>query len=154
MIRIDAKIDADQAIDAFKAARRDISRRARSGTKRAGEQTILPRGRRGVGGHTPVSPSQLIVKTTSTTGFLTVAGKKQGRIVGLLNYGGTVSAPIVPKKKKAVSFGGVVVSQVTAPRHYRGLHFLEKARDEGLEEFGQALLPNILAAFEPLSHNP
>lgn len=154
MIRIDAKIDADQATDAFKAARRDIYRRQRSGTKRAGEQTILPRGRREMAGHTPVGVSQLVVKTTSTTGFLTVANKKQGRIVGLLNFGGTVKAPLVPKRKKAIAFGNVVVAEVDTPRHYRGLHFLEKARDEGLQEFGEALLPALLEAFNPLDHTP
>lgn len=154
MIRVDAVIDADRATDAFKTARRDIGRRARSGTKRAGEQTILPRGQRSMSAKTPIAPSQLIVKTTTTDGYLTVQGRKQDRVVGLLNFGGTIQAPIKPKKKKALSFGGVVVAQVSKARRYDGAHFLEKARDEGLDEFGMALLPQIMLAFEPLEHTP
>lgn len=154
MIRIDAKIDADQATDAFKHARRDMYRRARSGTKKAGEQTILPKAKRGMSGKTPVSTQQLVVKTTGTTGYLTVQNQKKSRIVGLLNFGGTVEGPIEPRNRKAISFGGVVVSQVNTARRYRGAHFLEQARDEGIEAFGLALLPSLLLAFEPLDHTP
>jgi hypothetical protein len=182
VIRIEATVDADQATDAFKHARRDIYRRTKSGIKHAGERTILPKARRGVTRRTPVVASQLIVKTTTTDGYLTARTVKQGRKIGLLNFGGTVDAPIVPKAaqkkiaatgtrggaykgeiggrkfnfrgKRAIAFGGIVVSQVNKARRYRGSHFLEKARDEGLEEFGQALLPSILMAFEPLEHTP
>jgi hypothetical protein len=154
VIRIEATVDAEQATDAFKHARRDIYRRAKSGIKAAGERTILLRARAGMRSKSPVVSSQLVVKTTARDGYLTAKSAKQGRIVGLLNYGGTVKDPIVPKDKKALAFAGIVVSQVNRQRRYRGSHFLEKARDEGLDEFGAALLPEILLAFEPLDHTP
>jgi hypothetical protein len=154
VIRITATVDADQATDAFKHARRDIYRRAKSGIKHAGERTILPKARRGMTANTPVVASQLVVKTTASDGYLTASRAKEGRKIGLLNFGGQVREPILPKDKKALSFGGIVVSQVNRARRYRGSHFLEKARDEGLQEFGQALLPEILLAFEPLEHSP
>ena len=160
MIRIEATVDADQATDAFKRARRDIYKRTRSGMKHAGERTILPKARRGMTGKTPVVASQLVVKTTAQDAFLTARSVKEGRKVGLLNYGGELDDPSVPKRArskaksprgpKALAFGGIVVSQVSKARRFRGSHFLEKARDEGLDEFGQALLPEILLAFEPL----
>lgn len=154
MIKIEATIDADQASDAFKRARRDVYRRTKSGIKHAGERTILPKARRGMTGKTPVVASQLIVKALASDGYLTVRTTKEGRKVGLLNFGGEVKAPIVPTDKKAIAFGGIVVSQVNKARRYRGAHFLEKARDEGLDDFGQALLGDILLAFAPLDHTP
>lgn len=154
MIRIEATVDADQATDAFKRARRDIYRRTKRGIKAAGERTILPKARRGMAGKAPVAASQLVVKALASDGYLTVASKREGRKVGLLNFGGQVREPIVPKDKKALAFGGIVVSQVNRTRRYRGSHFLEKARDEGLQEFGQALLPEILLAFQPLEIHP
>ena len=154
MIRIEATVDADQATDAFKRARRDIYKRAKSGIKRAGERTILPRARAGMRSKAPVVASQLVVKTTASDGYLTAKSVKEGRKLGLLNYGGTVREPILPTRKRALSFNGIVVSQVNTVRRYRGSHFLEEARDAGLEEFGEALLPSILLAFEPLEHRP
>ena len=152
MIRIEATVDADQATDAFKRARRDIYKRAKSGIKRAGERTILPRARRGMAGKAPVVSSQLVVKTTAR--YLTAKSVKEGRKLGLLNFGGTVREPILPTHKRALAFNGIVVSQVNTVRRYRGAHFLEEARDAGLEEFGEVLLPSILMAFEPLEVSP
>lgn len=154
MIRIDVKVDADQATDAFKRARRDMSRRARSGMKRAGEQTILPLARSAVAQKTPVQPGKLVVKTTTTFAYMTATNVKEGRKIGLLNYGGTVRPPIEPRKRKALAFNGVVVSRVNTVRRYRAQHFLEDARDRKLDEFGQALLPELLLAFTPLEHSP
>lgn len=154
-IRIDAKITgADKTSDEFRQARREIYRRTRSGIKDAGERAILPGARSGAQHHTPVVSTQIVVKTTASTGYLTVASKKGGRIVGLLNFGGEVRGPIRPKKKKAVAFGGVVVSQVATARHYDGSHFLEEARDRGLPMFSQILLERLMVAFDPLEHTP
>ena len=154
MIKVTATIDADEATDAFKRARRDIYRRTKHGLKAAGEKSILPRARRAVTSETPVAASQIIVKTTSRDGYITARTVKEGRKVGLLNFGGVVKAPIEPKDKKAIAFAGVVVSQVNRARRYHGEHFLDRARDEGLDEFGAALLPEIMLAFEPLEHSP
>lgn len=154
MIVIAASVDADRAVETFKRARRDIYTRARSGMKRAAEKAVLPRARREVGTETPVPPGQLVVKTTTTYAYLTASSVKQGRKIGLLNYGGTVRQPIRPRRRRALSFAGVVVSQVNTARRYRGEHFLEDAVEAQRDEFGQALLPEILAAFEPLEHRP
>lgn len=155
LIRVTATIEgADKTSDEFKQARREIYRRARRGIKDAGEQAILPKARRGTEVHSPVAGTQIVVKTTASDGYLTAATKKGGRIVGLLNFGGTVRGPIRPKKKQAVAFGGVVVAQVKTARRYTGEHFLEQARDEGFPLYSQILLERIMVAFDPLEHTP
>ena len=154
---ISARIEgADRTSDEFKRARREVYRRARRGIKAAGEKSILPHARRETTQHSPVAAGQVIVKTTTGDGFLTAQTVKQGRKLGLLNYGGTVRDPIKPKRKKqAVAFGGVVVAQVNTARVYHGTHFLEKARDEGFPEYERLLLTEVMRAFDPdFEHTP
>lgn len=163
MIRITAKISgADRTSETFKRARRDVYQRARRGMKRAGEKTILPFARRVTDAKSPVAPSALVVKTTGTYAFLTCKTRKQGRILGYLNYGGTLTAPIIPRGrrlasgrgKKAIAFGGVVVSQVSTARKHQGQRFLERARDAGFPAYEQTLLAEIMQAFDPIEHSP
>lgn len=153
---------ADRTADEFKQARRDVYRRARTGIKRAGERAILPRARRGTAAGSPVDAGQVVVKTTGSYGYLTCRTVKAGRIVGLLNFGGTVAGPIIPRGrrlksgrgKKAIAFGGIVVSQVTTARKFHGKHFLERARDAGFPLYEQVLLEEVMSAFDPLDHAP
>lgn len=153
---------ADRTSAEFKQARREVYRRARTGIKRAGERAILPRARAAAGGRTPVDSGQIIVKTTSSHGYLTCRSVKAGRVVGLLNFGGTVRAPIIPRGrrlksgrgKKAIAFGGIVVSQVNTARRFRGSHFLERARDAGFPMYEQVLLTEVMRAFDPIEHTP
>lgn len=153
---------ADRTSQEFKEARREVYRRARTGIKRAGERAILPRARSATAGASPVAGGQVVVKTTSSHGYLTCRTVKAGRIVGLLNFGGTVAGPIIPRGrrlksgrgKKAIAFGGVVVSQVNTARRYRGKHFLEQARDAGFPLYERVLLEEVMRAFDPLDHTP
>lgn len=162
MISVDAKIEGVDRTEAqFAQARREIYRKTRTGMKRAGERTILPAARRGTSAHTPVASTQVVVKTTGSYAYLTVATKKAGRIVGYLNFGGRLD-PVKPRKGRrgqgghapAVSFGGVVVAQTLRKRRHRGSHFLEEARDRHLDEFGERMLVDLMAAFDPLDHTP
>lgn len=154
-LRIDVKITgADKASDEFKQARREIYRRTKSGMKDAGERAFLPHARAGAQQHTPLASSQVIVKTTATNGYITFANKKSKAIGGLLNFGGNVKKPIMPDKKKALKFGGIVVSQVNTARRYKGTHFLEDAREAGFPMFSQILLERVMVAFDGLDHTP
>ena len=163
MIRIRATITgADKTSDTFKKARRDVYRRARTGMKRAGERAILPFARSSTEAKSPVPGSGVVVKTTGTYAYLTARTRKQGRILGYLNFGGTLSAPIVPRGrrlksgrgKKAIAYGGIVVSQVNTARKHAGSHFLERARDAGFPMYETVLLDEIMDAFDPLEHQP
>lgn len=153
---------ADRTSDAFKQARRDVYRRARAGIKRAGERAILPGARRGTAAGSPIDAGQVVVKTTGSYGYLTCRTVKAGRVVGLLNFGGTLTDPIIPRGrrlksgrgKKAIAFGGIVVSQVTTARKYDGKHFLERARDAGFPVYERVLLEEVMRAFDPVEHAP
>lgn len=153
---------ADRTSATFKEARRDIYRRAKRGIKAAGERAILPRARAATGKASPIAGSQVVVKTTSSYGYLTCRTVKAGRIVGLLNFGGTVSEPIIPRGrrlksgrgKKAIAFGGIVVSQVTTARHYGAKGFLERARDAGFPLYTEILTGEVMRAFDGLEHQP
>jgi hypothetical protein len=154
-IRVTATISGvDSTTAEFKQARREVYRRTQRGIKQAGEKAILPHARRETASDSPTDPGQIVVKTTSQYGYLTTRTKKAGRIVGLLNFGGILHAPVVPKKKQAVAFGGVVVAKVTSPRHYKGKHFLEKSIIQGLPMYTTVLLKEIMHAFDGLEHTP
>jgi hypothetical protein len=164
MIRVYATIEgAERTSDEFKQARREVNIRTRSGVKRAGERAILPFGRRETRTHTPVDPNLLIVKTTSSGGYMTLRTRKANRIVGLLNYGGKLG-PVRPKKTRkrskrnsnhaaAIKIGGGFFA-ATGPRQYKAGLFLERARDHGFPRYREILLTEVMQAFDPLDHTP
>lgn len=169
MIRVQARIEGvEKTSDEFKEARKDIYRRTKRGLKEAGERTILPIARRSTERETPRDGGDVVVKTTASYAYLTCRTKKAGRIVGLLNFGGTLRDPIQPRVRAgvprrargdkrrpgAVKFGNVIVARVERPRRYTGAHFLERARDQGMDEYGRVLLVDLMHAFDGLEHTP
>jgi hypothetical protein len=137
-VRVQVKIDADKASDDFKAARKQVDRRLREGLKTAGEKVALPEAKR----RAPVkSRARDAVLTTSLAG-------KRARYVGLLEWGGTVRAPIEPSKKKALVVNGQPVARVAGPRHYKARHFLSGAVEAKQPQIEQALLDETMKAFD------
>lgn len=154
-IQITAKVDAARTTQTFKRARRDIDRRKKTGLRRAGERATLPAARRAARREAGPAGEALEVKARSSHAFLTGRTLRQGRIIGLHNFGGVVRAPIKPRRgKRAVVVGGQPVAQVTTPRVYRAKHFLEHAVDQTLPAFEQVLLTEVMKAFNPLDHTP
>lgn len=155
-IRIDVQI-VDAAGPELKAASRKIVAATRRGIKTAGEKAILPHARHVIDERTPVSPGQLVVKTTTRDGYLTVTRRKDARKVGYLNYGGKLKA-VEPKKRKAIAFKGkdgrTVIVRRTAVRKHEGGRFLEKAVEDRFPQYRDILLEEIMAVFGDLEHTP
>lgn len=159
MIRIHAHVDARQVTEVFRKARREINARTRQGMVKAGEETVLPRAKT-LAGNLRVNrrsvAGSLIVRATARSAYLGSQLRGQNnRTVGLQNYGGTVTTPILPKRgKQAILVNGSPRARVTTPRHYTGRRFLNRAVEERIDEYGTALLPHTLRAFDGLPHTP
>ncbi len=84
--------------------------------------------------------------------YIGTRGPRQGdRIVGLLNYGGVVSAPIYPKDAKALKLPWGYRGAVTKPRIYRGKGFIQRGilnAKPGLED---AVLEEVMDSFGDLA---
>jgi hypothetical protein len=149
-----AKVDDDASPVLRKAARRELGRHVKTGLRRAAERAVLPSARRRAVQHAGAAGAALIVRSRASSAYLTCRSARQGRIVGLLNFGGTVRTPIRPKKGQAVVVNGQPVAQVTTPRVYHGAHFLERSVAETFPAFERILLTEVLKAFDPMQHQP
>lgn len=86
----------------------------------------------------PTRMKRTWVARSNTNGawITTVLRGKGRRIIGLLNFGGTVRTTIRPKNVKALHFGnGEFAASVSTPRHYKGKRFVEKAVNLQLRAF-------------------
>lgn len=121
--------------------RRTYFRAIRGGVKDAAETHIVPRIRAHAA---PTALRGLVrVSTTSRGGdfwmkFTNVGGRK-GRILGLQNFGGNLTRPVMPRKKKALRtpFGPKAV--VRGKAHVTGKHFYERGIDAGLPSYNRDL---------------
>ncbi len=131
----------DSATPALRSFNKDVRRLVRDIEADVARHVVLPHAK-------TIAPS--VVRASLATGATmrgawlgtTARGQKRA-IVGLLNWGGTVRTPIIPKKRMAVRFpvGSryIFASRIDTPRHYKGQHFMEKAVDRALPEFTRRL---------------
>ena len=153
-MQIRVKIDAERVSAEFKQASRDIRQRTKAGLLEGAKRAALPRVR--AGAPSIVDPV-LTARATTKSAYITTQGRKvQDRITGLLNFGGTVTTKIAPKKKQALALRGlgVVVAAVDTPRRYRGSHFIEKGVDAARPEIERTTLVEVMKAFDGLQHSP
>ena len=146
MIRIGrARVAETQA--ALKKARRELRKVGNDTIRQVVDRRIVPT----ANGLAP-SPAKgtMVGGGTSRGAYLTTRARGTTRaIVVLTNWGGTVKAPIRPKRKKALSFGGNhPVSIVTTPRHYTGSHWMERAVRLNLGSVRIALARELPAAIQ------
>lgn len=157
-IRVNVKVDAAKATEEFKQARRDINSRLKAAMERAGKRVVLPEAKRRVGGLRVEGvsvASSLVIRARSTTAFLTTSLRgRKARAVGLMEYGGTVHSPVLPKKKKAVVVNGQPIAAMTTPRHYRPRLFLTTAVHSNLPKTERVILEEVMHAFDGLPHTP
>jgi hypothetical protein len=155
-IRVGVKVDAARASEEFRQIRRDANQNMRQALRIAGEKDILPRAKIRAGGLAVTSPtgaktrtaSTLTVKPRAREAILTTSvGGKTGRAVGLQEFGGDVSTTILPRKKKALTVNGDVVSSVSGTRHYHPHRFMLGAVDTGLDAFTRTLLRETMRLF-------
>lgn len=132
-MRITVKVDDDAVVAGLRAQRRAIRQDVKEMTLAAATATVLPTTKR-------LAPrivrSNLIARSTTSGAYLsTKARGRERRIVGLLNFGGTVRTPIRPVKGRALKIGDRFVASVTSPRTYRPKAFMEKSVQANLGRF-------------------
>lgn len=158
LVHVGVKVDAAKATAEFKQARREINTRLKAAMEKAGKRVVLPEAKRRTAGlrveGVSVS-SALVIRARSTTAFLTTSLRgKKARAVGLMEYGGTVHTPVLPKKKKAVLVNGMPIAAMTTPRHYRGRHMLAFSVEAKLPQTERVILEEVMRAFDGLEHHP
>ena len=125
-MKITVRVRSREAQAAFKAARKEIRRDVADICEDHGRRRVLPKAKQ-------LAPRKaagfLIIHRSATRVRLkTNASGMNKRMVGYMNFGGAITTPITPKKKKALRLrDGTFVMSVTKPRRSPGLHFMEKA---------------------------
>jgi hypothetical protein len=100
-MRFSAHIDAGRTTEEFRSARVQINQRVRTGIQNCVERIALPRVRAFAKAPAEVRAA-LIARATGTSGYITTGGsRKLDRILGLLNFGGTVRGTIRPKQGRS-----------------------------------------------------
>lgn len=122
---ITIEVKSEEVMAGLRAQRRAIGQDIKRLTGSAAKDQVLPYTK-------AIAPSitrgNLDSRSTTRGAYLTVKGRGQRRaIAALLNFGGTIRTPIVPKRKKALHWGNVYTAKVTAPRKIAGKHFLERS---------------------------
>lgn len=135
LFRITYRASTDEARARTKALRKNIGKDARKIMRASAQRRIVPRVER----RAP-SPAKGTIVARGTVSSVYVTTKARGhrrRIIGLLEYGGTVRAWIRPGPgKKAVAFRGrdgqmVFVAAVKGPRTYKPKHFIKRGVEAG-----------------------
>lgn len=151
------KVNAAQAVEDLRLARKEIDPFIREGLKAAGERIVLPSAKILAGnlavtdkdGNKTTIASTLEVKARARDAVLVSSLKgKLNRAVGLLEFGGDVMTDIYPKVKEALVVNGQPVASVTTPRHYEGHGFLTGAVDSNIDAFADELLAHEMRAFD------
>jgi hypothetical protein len=133
--RITYRARTDTARARTRRLRKAIGKDARQIMHASAERRIVPLAERRA--PSPARGTIVARATTRSVYITTKARGKRRRIVGLLEFGGTVRAWIRPGPgKKAIAFPGrggetVFVAVVKGPRTYRPQHFMRDAVERG-----------------------
>jgi hypothetical protein len=155
-VQVRAQIHAEKASLQFKRARKELNGRMRTALLEAGETEALPAARIAASRYkisgVPID-STLVIRATSRGAYLTTRLRGMfARAVGLLEYGGTVSTPLVPKGGGSGHFpigGGEFRSTITGPRTYQPRLFLSGAVQSRRRRIELAVRDRLLDAFTP-----
>jgi hypothetical protein len=142
----------DRTAREFKEVRRRVARELADVEARAAEQDRAARRpsarRTGTRSTASRSAAHLVVRRRArgpelTTNFRGI----RARAAGLIEHGGTVKTPILPKKAKALNINGSPRAAVRTARHYRAHRFLQDSVDEQLHMFGEHVRDAIVDFF-------
>jgi hypothetical protein len=99
-----------------------------------GRARVLPTARRLA--PSIVSQHLIVRRSTARVRLTTNARGMNRRILGYLNFGGTIRTTLKPTgRRKAIRMpDGRFVAQIRTPRSFQGLHFMEQARDQHVRE--------------------
>lgn len=124
-MRFTVKVEDDELLRQLRDSRREMNATVKNALVEAARKSALPLAKRAA--PRKFAPA-ITVKASARDAYITTQGPRLiGRIVGLLEFGGTVRTPIVPQQAKALSFGGRFVARVDTPRRYQGKAFLQTA---------------------------
>lgn len=132
---VSIRVDDDETVRALRDIRRDINRTAIRATERAGRKAVLPLA---IFLAPAFARSQMTIKADTRRVRLQVKtrSRKKRAIFAVANFGGTIRAPIVPRKAKALRLAnGDYTMRVTGPRRIRGKHWMERAVAKGRRRF-------------------
>lgn len=155
-VQVRAAIHSEKASLQFKEARKELNKRMRDALVAAGETYALPAARAASAKYkvdgVPVAGT-LVIRGTSRGAYLTTRLRGMfARAVGLLEHGGTVNTKIEPKDGGAGHFpvgGGEFRSTITGPRTYQPRLFLSGAVQSRRGRIEEAIVDEMLEAFEP-----
>ena len=155
-LQVSVKVDAERTSREFKDARRDLNRRLRAALKQAAERKALPAARAVAWGF--VAPL-LTVRATSRSAYITARGPRRlGRAAGLLEFGGVRRDTIrvrEPGPGSGLFVGdGLFRATVTGPRTYRPSYRMTTAVHARRSAIEQAILEEVMQAFDPIPHTP
>jgi len=125
-VKVTTKVESEAVVRRLQAQRRAMGQDVKRLGKNAAEARVLPTARAAAPG-TRIAATLFVRSTTRRVYLSTRARGQLRRVVGLLEFGGTVRTPIVPRKAQALHFGGRFASRVTTPRHYRARAFMRGA---------------------------
>ncbi len=141
----------DDAKPVLRRVRRNVRERTAKTVRGLGERVVLPTARRR--GRLGPFTSALVVKARGTTAYLTGVNAKQGRKIGLLEFGGVRRDVIRPKRgHRAVMTPMGPRAGVFAPRRYKRRGLITRAVEETFPRFERELGNAILDEFDPLEH--
>ena len=129
------RVDDREVLAGLRAQRRAIRQDIKRITLDAAKREVLPVAR------ASAAPSRLrktiIARSTTSGAYLGTSARGTDRAtIGLLNFGGTVTTPIRPRRAKALRIGpGLFRASVTGPRRYRAKGFLERSVQMRLGQF-------------------
>ena len=141
----------DKADRAFRDVRRRVARELAGVEKKAAETTVLPAAKAHAGGlriDGQAIPGRLVITRSRSSPALTTSFRgTRAAAAGLLEFGGTVRAPIIPKHAKALTINGEFRSIVRTARHYRARRYLQQAAQERVGAFGEQVRDEIVRFF-------
>lgn len=152
-LALDVEIDDIEAAErGLRDVRARIARRSDELAVESAEQTILPDARRRAShlkiAGTPIAGALVVRRRRAAAVITTKLRGTKAQAAGLLEFGGTVRKPILPKRKRALAFGGGhPVARVRTARHYRAQRYMTGAVDAKLGAFGEDLRDRIVDVF-------
>ena len=137
-------IDTEDVVGSLRTFRKEFGKIKRQTAIDIGNAEVLPYAR-------AIAPklveATLMIGVAKGQAYLstTSRGWRRQRF-GYLNFGGTIGTPLFPTNARAIKFEGfdewgnkvpMYRAAVKKPRHFKGKHFMEKARDARAEAFAE-----------------
>lgn len=143
---ITVRVDDAAVMAGLRSQRRAINQDVKRTTLVAGQKTVLPTTKR-------LAPSiirgPLIVRSTTKGAYLTTSARgRWRRVTGLLNFGGTVTGPIIPKNGGAIPVYGRFFARVNGPRTYRAQEFMQRSVQINLGRFSESVEEQMTRLFQ------